>query len=63
MAEDMDDITPTGDGGILKKILVSGIGNVVPSGALIQGYELFYFNYLLLQKATFYIIKSIPKIL
>lgn len=37
MAEDMNDITPTGDGGILKKTLVSGVGNVVPRGAMIHG--------------------------
>ena len=37
MAEDMEDITPTNDGGILKKILHSGVGSVVPPGASVEG--------------------------
>ena len=39
----MEDITPTNSGGILKKILKHGFGNVVPPGALIEGI-VFQFN-------------------
>ena len=50
MAEDMEDITPTNDGGILKKILHSGVGSIVPPGASVEGEHFiisYFFNVLL----------------
>ena len=46
MAEDMEDITPTNDGGILKKILHSGVGSIVPPGASVEGADCFKFEIL-----------------
>lgn len=37
MADGMEDITPTGDGGVLKKILKNGVGSIVPQGAALKG--------------------------
>jgi len=45
MAEDMEDITPTNDGGILKKILHSGVGSIVPPGASVEVHYNAYFEY------------------
>ena len=33
----MEDITPTKDGGVLKKVLVPGVGNLVPNKATVKG--------------------------
>ena len=35
MARKMEDITPNKDGGVFKKILQAGTGNVIPSGSIV----------------------------
>ncbi len=33
----MEDISPSNDGGVLKKVLKAGTGNIVPVGAVARG--------------------------
>ncbi len=40
MAINMEDITSTKDGGVLKKIMKHGTGNIIPDGALVRGINL-----------------------
>jgi len=37
MAVEMEDITAAKDGGVLKKVLKQGTGNIVPSKAIVRG--------------------------
>ena len=37
MALEMEDITPAKDGGVLKKIIKEGTGQIVPEKAIVRG--------------------------
>ena len=37
MALEMEDITPAKDGGVLKKVIKQGTGNIVPDKAIVRG--------------------------
>ncbi|XP_065054939.1 inactive peptidyl-prolyl cis-trans isomerase FKBP6-like [Rhopilema esculentum] len=45
MAVGMEDITPTKDGGVLKKVLVPGVGNLVPNKATVKVHYNAYLEY------------------
>ena len=37
MALEMEDITPAKDGGVLKKVIKQGVGQIVPDKAIVRG--------------------------